>query len=134
MKNKPCTVIADESSDTSNQKQLCIAVWFWDNQAFCMSGSKIIHFEQTNDFRLFLCILGEALANVIMEEMERLDIDMTLCLGQSYNRESNVSGAIRGCVTVIRNRYPMAVYTHCHSHMLKLSLMKACTLITEIRK
>lgn len=78
--------------------------------------------------------IGEAVASTLLAELKQHDIDMNMCRGQCYDGASNMSGAIRGCASLIRNKYPRAVYQHCHSHMLNLSLMKACTFIPEIGK
>lgn len=78
--------------------------------------------------------LGESLAKVIMDNIKGAGVDMALCRGQSYDGASNMSGAIRGCAAVIMRDYPKAIYGHCHSHILNLSVMKACTIVPEIRK
>ena len=61
-----------------------------------------------------------------------MNLDMNLCRGQAYNGAANMAGAIRGAATLIREKYPLARYQHCHSHLLNLALMKACTHVIEI--
>ena len=81
---------------------------------------------------LIMLILGQMIADAILEEIASLDLNMKNCYGQAYDGAANMSGAIRGAATIISNKYPNAQYQHCKSHILNLSLMKACTYVTEI--
>ena len=57
---------------------------------------------------------------------------MDKCRGQAYDGASNMSGRLRGTAAIIRQTHPLAVYQHCHSHILNLRLMKSAAGIPEI--
>lgn len=79
-------------------------------------------------------ITGEDLARHILALIERLGLPMDNCVGQAYDGASNMAGRHNGCAKLIQRQYPLAVYTHCKSHLLNLSLVKACTSVSDIRK
>ena len=84
-----------------------------------------------NNYRIDL--LGASIAEVILQKGANIGLDMDRC-GQSYDGAANMSGAIKGVSKIISDKYPLAVYQHCRSHCLNLSLMKACSGIPEIGK
>ena len=43
--------------------------------------------------------------------------------GQAYDVASNMSGKRSGTAARISSRYPLALYTHCASHPLKLAVV-----------
>ncbi|XP_025406423.1 uncharacterized protein LOC112680531 isoform X2 [Sipha flava] len=45
---------------------------------------------------------------------------------QGYDGGANMSGKYRGVQARILNLQPKAIYTHCASHRLNLTLIKAC--------
>jgi hypothetical protein len=48
--------------------------------------------------------------------------------GQGYDGASNMSGHIKGIQTIIRNKYPKALYVHCVAHTLSLAVSSACNI------
>jgi len=48
--------------------------------------------------------------------------------GQGYDGASNMSGHIKGVQTIIRNKYPKALYVHCVAHTLNLAVSYACNI------
>ena len=50
------------------------------------------------------------------------------CRGQGYDGAGAMKGKFNGVQAVIRRTYPKAIYTHCSSHCLNLSLNDAATL------
>lgn len=74
------------------------------------------------------------MAGKILEVVEKVGLSMTNCVGQAYDGASNMSGYKSGCAALISKKYPLAVYSHCKSHVLNLALVKACTSLMEIRK
>lgn len=68
----------------------------------------------------------------ILDNLEKLGVDMSFCVGQAYDGASNMSGRSNGCAAIISDKYPLAVYTHCKSHLLNLALVKACSSLTDI--
>lgn len=46
--------------------------------------------------------------------------------GQGYDGASNMSGKFKGVQTIIRNKYPRALYVHCAAHTLNLAVFSSC--------
>lgn len=46
--------------------------------------------------------------------------------GQGYDGASNMSGKFKGVQTIIRNKYPRALYVHCAAHTLNLAVSSSC--------
>ena len=77
---------------------------------------------------------GQTIADVILEEVQKSGLDMANCRGQAYDGAANMSGAVKGAASIISKKYPKAVYQHCKSHQLNLSILKASKSIPEISK
>lgn len=113
------SVLADETSDRSRIEQLSLSVRFVKKNA--------VHEE-------FLCFVpvesttGEALAQCILTKLAQLGLDVNYLRGQGYDGASNMSGAYRGVQARIRSMYPLALYTHCCSHVLNLVVSSASQL------
>ena len=58
-----------------------------------------------------------------------MGLDMQNCRGQAYDGAAAMSGAVNGAAARIRSLHPLAIYQHCRSHCLNLSIMKAATII-----
>ena len=97
-----------------------------------LTGADAISFSQMLMVLFESWFTGKALAETILEEVERLGLDMEECRGQSYDGAANMAGAIRGCSTIIQQQYPLALYQHCKSHCLNLAVMKVSTCISKI--
>ena len=54
-------------------------------------------------------------------------LDLNHLVGQGYDGASAMSGHMNGAQAYINNAYPQALYTHCASHVLNLSLSNGCT-------
>ena len=39
---------------------------------------------------------------------------------------SNMSGKYKGCATILKEKYPLAIYSHCCSHILNLAVVNSC--------
>ncbi|XP_029347948.1 52 kDa repressor of the inhibitor of the protein kinase-like [Acyrthosiphon pisum] len=46
--------------------------------------------------------------------------------GQGYDGASNMAGKFKRVQTIIRNKYPMALYVHCAAHTLNLAVSSSC--------
>lgn len=83
-------------------------------------------------FMMFSNLLGQYIAEKILEQLEKAGLDMANCRGQAYDGASNMSGTVKGCSTLIRQQYPKAIYQHCRSHLLNLAIFKVSKSISEI--
>ncbi|CAF1116212.1 unnamed protein product [Rotaria magnacalcarata] len=53
-------------------------------------------------------------------------LDLSFCVGQGYDGCSAMSGYIKGCQAVIREKYPHILYVHCASHSFNLVISDSC--------
>ena len=61
-----------------------------------------------------------AFAEIILTELQKRNIDITLCRGQAYDGASVMSGIKSGLQTKIKTLAPNAIYVHCCAHALNL--------------
>jgi hypothetical protein len=67
----------------------------------------------------------ENLTRIILEEFEKLCLDLNKLIGQGYDDAGNMSGQFIGEQLRIRQIYPKAIFVHCASHRLNLVLSSA---------
>lgn len=53
------------------------------------------------------------------------DLDCNYLYGQGYDGASNMSGQFKGVQTLVRCKYPKALYVHCAAHSLNLAVSTA---------
>ncbi|KAL4153318.1 hypothetical protein QTP88_001151 [Uroleucon formosanum] len=115
------SIIADETADIFGIEQFSLCARYFD------STDKIIH----EDFLKFVPVhdvSGRALADTIINELKSLNIDIKHLRGQGYDGAATMSGKFNGVATLIKNKYPTALYIHCSSHNLNLSISYSCNL------
>ena len=61
-----------------------------------------------------------------MAAISELKLDINDCRGQGYDGTAAVSGIKNGMAAHILEENPKAIYTHCFSHRLNLSVCKTC--------
>ena len=65
---------------------------------------------------------GKNLAKLILEGLDNLTLPIDNCKGQGYDGAGAVAGPINGLAAHILKVNPKALYTHCFSHRLNLSV------------
>lgn len=117
-------LLADESKDLSKKEQLSVAV------RYLHEGT--IHEE-------FLCmeelesLNAEGLSSRILNALES-KLNFKMCIAQSYDGASVVSGKHAGVNAIIKERVaPLAIYIHCFNHRLNLVLVDVAKAIQSIR-
>ena len=68
----------------------------------------------------------KALSETLLGAISELKIDINDCKRQGYDEAASVSVSKNGKAAHIVNKNPKAIYTHCFSHRLNLSICKAC--------
>ncbi|XP_045025191.1 zinc finger MYM-type protein 1-like [Daphnia magna] len=63
---------------------------------------------------------GAAMKDLVMETLEKLQISIEDCRGQSYDIASNMSGIYNGLQALIKERNGLAEYVPCGCHSLNL--------------
>lgn len=117
------TVLADETTDIACIEQVNIAVrYYWENSI-------------REEFLQFIPVAGTTginLADAILKALVDMGITLEYLRGQGYDGAAAMSGKFSGVQTIIRERYPTAIYVHCAAHSLNL-VLAVCTEIPEIR-
>ncbi|KAL1417835.1 hypothetical protein MTO96_006092 [Rhipicephalus appendiculatus] len=78
-------------------------------------------------------VSASSLADTLKRELLNLGLHLNMMRGQGYDGAAAMSGAFNGVQALIRNDFPMALYTHCWSHSLNLCLRDASA-VQDIRR
>ena len=70
-------------------------------------------------------ITGQALADKIIGFLLTSGLDPTKMRGQAYDGAGNMAGKTNGAAALIPAQYPLALYIHCASHCLNLSVVNS---------
>ncbi|XP_028406782.1 52 kDa repressor of the inhibitor of the protein kinase-like [Dendronephthya gigantea] len=120
------TIIADEAADSSHKEQMALVLRFVDK-----------NMDIREEFIAFLqCkwgLSGENLAKLILDALNDLDLPIMDCRGQGYDGAGSVAGCVKGLAAQILKLNPKALYTHCYSHRLNLSVCDSLSIV-EIKK
>ena len=77
----------------------------------------MVHLERTT---------GKAIADAIVKSLHDMGFDIENLRGQGYDGASAMSSSIQGVNGRIREIAPLALYSHCKSHVLNLSIASSC--------
>lgn len=115
------SLIADEVTDISNKVlSLCLTH---------VSVSPTIQIREIFiDFVQLDGITVNLFAKALLETLRRRRIDLTKCRGQCYVGATAMSSEKIGVQRRIRDHSATALYTHCNSHVLNLSIASFCKL------
>ena len=111
------TILADETTDASRCEMMSFCVRY-------VSDNSIR--EDFLDFIPVYDLTGEGLAKEILSYMTRHSLFANYLIGQGYDGASAMSGKFNGVQATIRRQYECAVYVHCASHCLNLTLSHSC--------
>lgn len=115
------SIMVDEVT-SHNQELMPLCIRFVDSK-YCIR-------EEFMQFSSLSRITGESIASVILSDLEQLGLDVCNIRGQGYDGASNMSSDRVGVQALIREKAPLAVYTHCAGHCLNLVIVHSCDLLT----
>ena len=116
-------IIADEVTVTlANQEVLSVCLRFLGNLNPEQPEVKEVCF----DFVYLDKTDGERISRAIIECLSKHGIDITKARGQAYHGASAMSSSRVGVQARIRALAPRALYVHCNSHVLNLSIASSC--------
>lgn len=119
------SIIGDEVTDKyANQEVLSVCLRFLDLSNDSSPQMKEVFFDFVN----LHWTTGEAIANAIMLSLARNNIDIAKARGQAYDGAAAMSSEACGVQGRIKRVAPLALYTHCNSHVLHISIASACKL------
>ena len=129
--NAVFSIIADEITESHSNREIlsiCLRFVTWSNELVPKPSIREVFF----DFRFLTRITGQAISSSILECLSCHGLDVQKARGQAYDGSSNMSSQTVGVQALIRQSAPLALYTHCRSHVLNLSIASACK-IPEVR-
>uniref|UniRef100_A0A667Y2X2 TTF-type domain-containing protein n=1 Tax=Myripristis murdjan TaxID=586833 RepID=A0A667Y2X2_9TELE len=109
-------LMADEYKDDSKRELVAVCV------RYVHAGTikeRAIGFVETSDMS------ASGISEKILQVIEPLQLDPSLCVGFSFDGVSVVSGSKGGVHVILKQTFPDAVYVHCNSHRLNLVLCAA---------
>ncbi|XP_052271528.1 52 kDa repressor of the inhibitor of the protein kinase-like [Dreissena polymorpha] len=112
--NKFFTIMADETTDKSNQEQVVLVFRHVDKDLN-------VH-EDFVGFHRVHSIDATTLTSVIEDTLLRMNLSLSQCRGQCYDGASNMTGAKCGVANNILAKEMRAVVTHCYGHALNLAV------------
>lgn len=110
------SVLSDATTDVSIKEQMCIVL------RYVKDGNIHEDFVGFNDLQEST---GRAIANNIMRTLTEFGLDLRKLRGQGYDGCATMRGHNNGVQACVRESYPLAVYTHCASHVLNLVIVHA---------
>ena len=117
-------LIADEVTDTTTNKEvlsLCFRFLSGNDDPSSVNISEVfvdyVHLERTT---------GKAIADAFVKSLNDMGFDIENLRGQGYDGASAMSSSIQGVNGRIREIAPLALYSHCKSHVLNLSIASSC--------
>ena len=105
------SILADETTDVNQTEQISLSVRF---------------VKDTQVHEEFLCFVpissttSKDLASMVLTQLSQLGLNLEHMRGQGYDGASNMRGKYRGVLARVKELYPLAMYTHCCSHVLNL--------------
>ena len=112
-----CSVMVDEVT-SHNQELMPLCIRFVDKEC------KIR--EEFMQYSALTRITGEAIASVVISNLQELGLEVCNIRGQGYDGASSMSSGRVGLQACIREKAPLAVYTHCAGHCLNLVIGHSC--------
>ncbi len=123
-KAKWFTLLADESADISKAEQVALILRY--------IRETLEGIEVREDFLKFTSTTsskGEALTQLILDNLSAFGLDPNNMIGQGYDGGSNMSGKYSGVQARISSQYPRAQYVHCRTHNLNRAIIQACKVV-----
>jgi len=119
------SLIADEMSDISHHEQLSLC--------FHTVSNELVVEEHFFKYVAIPSTDAASLVAAIKDNVFDAGFPIKGLYFQCYDGASNMKGQYSGVAAQILKIAPKAVYIHCHSHLLNLSLQNSCSSIQPVR-
>ena len=106
--------LMDETTDVSRKEQASVVI-----RTISADG------DISEDFVGFLeaeNTTGRGLATLLVNRLNDLNLELSMCRGQGYDGAAAMSGQFKGCQAHLTEQEPLAIYVHCSAHRLNLAL------------
>jgi hypothetical protein len=115
-------IMADELTDQhTNQEVLTVCLRFVDMLDDVYSVKEVFF-----DFSFLEHTSGEKIAEGIIQSLKKYGVDILKCRSHAYDGAACMSSEAVGVQGRITRISPRALYTHCKSHVLNLSIASSC--------
>jgi hypothetical protein len=111
-------IIADECTDVATKEQLSVCVRFLHK-----TNENIEIRDELIGFRHAKSIRGERIADIIVQFLNEVHLDIRNVRAQCYDGAANMAGKYNGVQAKITELSPQASYIHCKAHQLNLALV-----------
>ena len=115
----------DESTDISRHQQISLVIRFTDD--LFNVYDRFIGFERATDTS------GEGLFHLVMEWLNKLDLDVKCIVSQCFDGASSMRGPCKGVANRVSQIVPTALYVHCNGHVLNLCLVDVSEVVIPVR-
>lgn len=117
--NKFIAVMADETTDTSENLQMVLVFRYEINGNVCERFWGFFNLEGQTATYISDCIIREV-QGILKKNPSKL-------IAQTYDGASVMRGSVGGVQAKIREVFPQAQYVHCYAHQLKLVMERAAS-------
>lgn len=109
------SIMADETGDVAGKEQLSVGVRFFDQKNMIIREEFLGYVElQAQD--------AKTISTTIEKFIEKCNFDPNKCVGQGYDGCPTMSGFATGVQKRLQEIFPSALYFHCASHRLNLTV------------
>ena len=110
------SILVDESCDISVKEQMAFVLYYLEKKKLIIIERflSIVHVAST-----IILSLKYAIECLLCER----NLSLSKLRGQGYDEASNMQGNINGLKTLILKENKLALYVHCFSHQLRLTLV-----------
>ncbi|CAF4657931.1 unnamed protein product [Rotaria socialis] len=119
------SIMIDETTDISKLEQVSLVVRYTDDQF--KVHERFMGFARTTE------MTGEALFNLLLEWLKKLNLDVKNIVAQLYDGASAMRGEYKGVPARLKQIAPCGIYIHCNGHILNLCLVDVSTRVSSIR-
>lgn len=113
------TILADETTDIAGIEQFSMCIRYFDKDVNRIKED-FLQFVPVTDMS------GKGLAQVLIESLGSIGVNLSYLRGQGYDGASAMRGLFSGVQAIIKQSYSLALYIHCCSHSLNLAISDAC--------
>lgn len=118
-------LILDETSDIINKSQLSTVLRFVDQNG--QAQERFLHFTDISSDRSAAALLEHV--KIVLNDFKC----GSKLIAQTYDGAAVMAGQVSGLNIKVKELYPTAIFVHCYSHLLNLTLQQSASNIKECK-